>query len=81
MSASFGRNLILEKDGLRTQPFVSVDRMHDSLHIAIAVVAVHKHRQIACCHDVANTGFDFAQSQQPDVWNAIAGTNERESSK
>jgi hypothetical protein len=54
--------------------------VYDRLYVAISVVAVYKHWEIACRHDVANTGSYFAESHQPDIGNAIAGTNERESS-
>src|SRR5215472_14010630 len=54
--------------------------MDDRLHVPIAVVAVHEHRQIACRHDVADSGADFAESHQPDIGNAIASADEREAS-
>ena len=46
--------------------------MHYVLHVAIAVVAVHEHRQVASCHDVAHAGRDFAEAFQADVGHAVA---------
>ena len=54
--------------------------MYDRLHVAIPVVAVNKHRQIARRHDVADSGSDFTKSHQPNVGNAIASANQRKAS-
>src|SRR3974390_2597837 len=54
--------------------------MNNSLNIAIAVVAVHKRRQIATRHDVADTGCDLTKPHQPDIGDAIASANERKTS-
>ncbi len=67
MSAALRRELILEHDRRHAHPLVAVQRMHDILDVAIAVVAVDHHRQIAGRHDVGHGGRDFAERDQPDV--------------
>ena len=64
---------------VRPEPFVEIDDVNDCFHIAIAVIAVDKDRQVACRHNVANTRSDLSEPQEPAVWNTEASADERKS--
>ena len=67
VSAPLRRELILEHDRRHAHPLVAVQHVHDVLHVAVAVVAVHHDRQIARRHDVGDGGGDFAERNEADV--------------
>ena len=54
--------LVLDQDGAHPHALVGLHRVHDVLDVAIAVVAVDEHRQVARAHDIAHGGRDFAKA-------------------
>ena len=77
MSASLGRHLVLEEQGLGAHALVGLHRIDDVLDIAIPVVDVHQHRQVGHGHDVTHTRSQFAKRDQADVRHAVAHASHR----
>ena len=76
--ATLGPLLVLDQDGAHSHALISLNRVHHVLDVAVAVVAIHEHRQVAGGHDVAHGRCDFAKALQPDVGHAIARADGRE---
>ena len=78
MTAALRPLLILDQDRAHAHAFVTLHRVHHVLDVAVAVVAVDEHRQVAGRHDVAHAGRDFAKTLEPDVGDSIARADRRE---
>ena len=76
--AALGPLLVLDQDGAHAHALIGLYRVHHVLDVAVAVVAVDEHRQVAGRHDVAHGRRDFAKTLQPDVGYAITRADRRE---
>ena len=70
--------LVLDQDRADAHALVALHGVHHVLDVAVAVVAVDEHRQVAGRHDVAHAGRDLAEALQPDVGHAVARADRRE---
>jgi hypothetical protein len=52
--------------------------VHHVLHVAVAVVAVDEHRQVARPHDVAHRRRDLAKTLEAEVGHSVARADRRE---
>src|SRR5262249_51497296 len=77
VAAAFGPLLIFDQDRAHAHALVALNGVHDVLHVAVTVVAVDEHRQVAGRHDVAHRSRDFADPLETDIGHAVAGAGYR----
>src|SRR4029079_6797904 len=62
VAAAFRPLLVLDQDRAHAHALVALHRVHHVLDVAVAVVAVDEHRQVAGRHDVAHAGRNLAEA-------------------
>src|SRR4029079_7214842 len=70
MAAALGPLLVLDQDRADAHTLVALHGVHHFLAVAVAVVAVDEHRQVARRHDVAHAGGDLTKALEPDIGHA-----------
>jgi len=79
MTTPLWRNLILEENGRGPHRLVALNRVRDVFDVAIAVIGVHQHRQIAGGDYVAYNRAMLSIMRQIDVWMGKACAHKRDS--